>query len=60
MIPDTVLGIWQQGLDGGQYTMKLCGSGGGGYLLVYSNLTPSELNLWIAQNPQPILDWDVV
>ena len=28
--------IWQQGLDTGDYYMKLCGAGGGGMYLVYS------------------------
>ena len=36
MIPEDYQSIWKQGLESGDYTMKLCGSGGGGYLLVFS------------------------
>jgi mevalonate kinase len=37
MIPDTMRPVWQAGLDTDLYTMKLCGSGGGGFLLGFSN-----------------------
>jgi mevalonate kinase len=33
MIPDQVCGIWKAGLDTRTYTLKLCGSGGGGFIL---------------------------
>lgn len=33
MIPDDLKSIWQQGLAAGAYTLKLCGAGGGGFLL---------------------------
>lgn len=32
MIPAHMLGTWQEGLDTGLYYLKLCGSGGGGFL----------------------------
>lgn len=33
MIPATFSELWQQGLDSGKYFLKLCGAGGGGFLL---------------------------
>jgi mevalonate kinase len=42
MIPEAVRQFWTEGIQSEEYFMKLCGSGGGGYLLVYSE---KELNL---------------
>ncbi len=36
MIPQQFRGIWQQGLDSNAYYLKLCGSGGGGYILGFT------------------------
>lgn len=36
MVPDSFTEIWQKGLDTGTYYLKLCGSGGGGFLLGFS------------------------
>ena len=36
MIPEQFHGIWQKGLDSGDYYLKLCGSGGGGYILGFT------------------------
>lgn len=36
MIPDSFRAVWQQGIDSGVYYLKLCGSGGGGYLLGFT------------------------
>lgn len=36
MIPADFLGVWERGLASGDYLMKLCGSGGGGYLLGFT------------------------
>lgn len=33
MIPDLFVSHWKEGLDSGLFSLKLCGSGGGGYLL---------------------------
>lgn len=35
MIPDMMLKHWENGLISGDYYVKLCGSGGGGYLIVF-------------------------
>ncbi len=36
MIPQKFHQIWQRGLDSGDYYLKLCGSGGGGYFLGFT------------------------
>jgi mevalonate kinase len=36
MIPDSFTPVWQKGIDSGVYYLKLCGSGGGGYLLGFT------------------------
>ncbi len=36
MIPDTFKAAWQHGLDTGDFYLKLCGSGGGGFLLGFT------------------------
>jgi mevalonate kinase len=37
MIPETLRPFWQTGLDTNQYYVKLCGSGGGGYFLLFTD-----------------------
>ncbi|MCK4569215.1 MAG: hypothetical protein KAT76_02940 [Bacteroidales bacterium] len=36
MIPDSVISIWKAGLDKKVYSLKLCGSGGGGFILGFT------------------------
>lgn len=36
MIPEKFHQIWQQGIDSNEYYLKLCGSGGGGYILGFA------------------------
>ena len=36
MIPQSVVKIWREGLDSNNYSLKLCGSGGGGYILGFT------------------------
>ena len=36
MIPQAFLRIWQYGLQSGLFSLKLCGSGGGGYIIGYT------------------------
>jgi len=35
MIPGPMTGVWEKGLADGTFALKLCGSGGGGFLLGY-------------------------
>jgi mevalonate kinase len=37
MIPPNIAKVWKKGLDTGRYCIKLCGSGGGGYFLGFSD-----------------------
>ncbi|MCU4175477.1 mevalonate kinase family protein [Carboxylicivirga sp. N1Y90] len=36
MIPQSIKGIWESGLDSDNFTLKLCGSGGGGFVLGFT------------------------
>ncbi len=36
MIPEQFHGVWQKGIDTNDYYLKLCGSGGGGYILGFT------------------------
>lgn len=36
MIPEAFRDTWRQGLDTGEYYLKLCGSGGGGFILGFT------------------------
>lgn len=36
MIPTSLRGVWARGIENGDYALKLCGAGGGGYVLGYS------------------------
>ena len=36
MIPDSFHHLWQQGIESNDYYLKLCGSGGGGYILGFT------------------------
>jgi len=46
MIPEQFHNIWQHGLDSNDYYLKLCGSGGGGYILGFTeNLEKAQAAL---------------
>lgn len=46
MIPEQFHGIWQKGIDTNDYYLKLCGSGGGGYILGFTqDLAKAKLAL---------------
>jgi mevalonate kinase len=36
MIPNDYHSLWQKGIDTNAYYLKLCGSGGGGYILGFA------------------------
>ena len=42
-IPFSILDLWQEGLKTEDFFVKLCGSGGGGYLLIWSEMTQEIL-----------------
>lgn len=41
MIPTNMRGLWTKGLESGEYALKLCGAGGGGFLLGYTKKNSS-------------------
>ncbi len=46
MIPEQFHNLWQQGIDSNDYYLKLCGSGGGGYILGFTeNLEKAKHSL---------------
>jgi mevalonate kinase len=46
MIPEQFHGLWQRGIDTNDYYLKLCGSGGGGYILGFTeDLERARLSL---------------
>ncbi len=46
MIPEQFHSIWQKGIDTNDYYLKLCGSGGGGYILGFTeNLEKARISL---------------
>lgn len=49
MIPEDYLGVWQAGLNGENFKLKLCGSGGGGYLLGFTENLPETQAYFASQ-----------
>jgi mevalonate kinase len=45
MIPEQFHAIWQKGIDTNDYYLKLCGSGGGGYILGFTRHGTSQVIL---------------
>jgi mevalonate kinase len=41
MIIDEIKDLWQEGMDGSEFKLKLCGAGGGGFYLGFGNI-PTE------------------
>ena len=37
MIPHNIQVVWEQGISRDSYFLKLCGSGGGGYILGFTS-----------------------
>ncbi|MFP4471585.1 MAG: mevalonate kinase [Bacteroidales bacterium] len=54
MIPAAFLDIWQEGIDTGSYYLKLCGSGGGGFLLGFTEDLQQAQRLLASQNVEII------
>jgi mevalonate kinase len=45
MIPEAFRRIWQEGLEGEDFHLKLCGAGGGGFLLGYAHDRPAAAGI---------------
>lgn len=54
MIPDSYQEHWQQGLDSGDFYLKLCGSGGGGFLLGFTENLENTRQLMSLRNVEII------
>ena len=54
MIPEPVMSIWKSGLDNKIYSLKLCGSGGGGFILGFTNDFKASLKSLQAQGQKVI------
>lgn len=54
MIPERVMSIWKAGLDNKVYSLKLCGSGGGGFILGFTKDYKTSLKSLQAQGQKVI------
>ncbi len=54
MIPEPVISIWKSGLDNKVYSLKLCGSGGGGFILGFTKDYKASLKSLQAQGQKVI------
>jgi mevalonate kinase len=52
MIPSKYSSLWQQGIDSGKYFLKLCGAGGGGFILGVTNELPETCSFLSAMGAQ--------
>ena len=50
MIPDGFRTLWKEGLESESYYLKLCGSGGGGFILGFTNNFPSVRHIMEGKN----------
>jgi mevalonate kinase len=50
MIPDDYKDVWQKGYETGDYSLKLCGSGGGGFILGFTKDFSKTKHLFKDQN----------
>ncbi len=54
LIPEKMIKVWDEGLTKGIFSLKLCGAGGGGYLLGFTNNIAETRNLLREYTMQPI------
>ena len=54
MIPESVISPWKSGLDSRTYTLKLCGSGGGGFILGFTRSFEASLKSLKSQGQKVI------
>lgn len=54
MIPSEFIGVWEHGLKTKKYFLKLCGSGGGGFLLGFTKDFQQTRNLLNNLNIEPV------
>lgn len=49
--------LWKQGLESNAYYLKLCGAGGGGYYLGWTNKSIKELKTFLPEQQLEVIDW---
>ena len=54
MIPEDYQKIWREGLKNEKYCLKLCGSGGGGFLMGLTRDYDQAENVLLNQNLGPL------
>jgi mevalonate kinase len=54
MIPEDFITPWKYGLDSGKFQIKLCGSGGGGFLLGFTTDYPEAKKYFAGQKHELI------
>lgn len=54
MIPDSFHDLWKKGIDSNAYYLKLCGSGGGGFILGFTRDFEQAEKMLKNQNPEVI------
>lgn len=54
MIPASFHELWQKGIDSNAYYLKLCGSGGGGFILGFARDYAAAEKILAPQNPEVI------
>ncbi len=54
MIPENFMSAWKWGLDSGKFQLKLCGSGGGGFLLGFTTDYPAAKKYFTEQQHELI------
>jgi len=54
MIPESVQGLWKRGLETDDFTLKLCGSGGGGFILGFTKDFDAMKKQFESENIIPI------
>ena len=56
MIPEKIRELWYKGIQTHDYIFKLCGSGGGGYVLVFSLKSRQKIEEIIGKKILPVLN----
>jgi mevalonate kinase len=54
MIPSDYMPVWEKGLDTNDYYLKLCGSGGGGYLLGFTRNMEKTAKILLKSSISPM------
>ena len=59
MIPSTIQEYWMYGLSSGKYMLKLCGAGGGGFVLGFTHHYSEVKEKFLGKELEVVLVWQV-